>query len=210
LSELPKSCFSSFQYIKDKLESKDVPQTKPILSIENVVASASVDQKIDLKTVAEKFPDTEWNPDQFPGLVFRIKNPKTAILIFSSGKMVCTGGKSEDMAIKAVRIVVQQLRKNGIKIKNEAIVTVQNIVASANLGGKIHLEHAARIMPRSMYEPEQFPGLIHRMLDPKTVILLFASGKLVCTGAKKESDVYRSVHNLHNTLEEKGLMIYDT
>jgi transcription initiation factor TFIID TATA-box-binding protein len=105
---------------------------------------------------------------------------------------------------------VQQLRKGGVKVKNEPIVTVQNIVASANLGGKIHLEQAARLLPRSMYEPEQFPGLIHRMLDPKTVILLFASGKLVCTGARKESDVYRSVHNLHNTLEEKGLMMYDS
>jgi len=187
-----------------------MPQTKPIVSIENVVASATVEQKLDLSVITEKFPDTEWNPEQFPGLVFRIKSPKTAILIFSSGKMVCTGGKSEEMAVQAVNSVVRQMRKSGIKIKNEPIVTVQNIVASASLGGKIHLEHAARIMPRSMYEPEQFPGLIHRMLDPKTVILLFASGKLVCTGAKKESDVYRSVHNLHNTLEEKDLMIYDS
>jgi transcription initiation factor TFIID TATA-box-binding protein len=47
------------------------------------------------------------------------------------------------------------------------------------------------------------------MLDPKTVILLFSSGKLVCTGAKQEPDVYRSVNNLHALLEEKKLMIYD-
>ena len=187
-----------------------MPQTKPIVSIENVVASATVEQKLDLNEITKKFPDTEWNPDQFPGLVFRIKIPKTATLIFSSGKMVCTGGKSEEMAVKAVRSVVQQLRKGGVKVKNEPIVTVQNIVASINLGGKIHLEQAARTLPRSMYEPEQFPGLIHRMLDPKTVILLFASGKLVCTGAKKESDVYRSVHNVHSLLEEKNLMIYDS
>jgi len=46
------------------------------------------------------------------------------------------------------------------------------------------------------------------MPDPKTVILLFASGKLVCTGAKREADVYRSVNNLHVMLEEKGLMVY--
>ena len=77
------------------------------------------------------------------------------------------------------------------------------------MGGKIHLEQAARKLSRSMYEPEQFPGLIHRMIDPKTVLLLFASGKLVCTGAKKESDVYKSVHNIHALLEEKDLMRYD-
>ncbi|MCH2604764.1 MAG: TATA-box-binding protein [Candidatus Nitrosopelagicus sp.] len=186
-----------------------MPETKPIVSVENVVASASVDQKIDLNDVTKKFPDTEYHPDQFPGLVFRLESPRTATLIFRTGKMVCTGAKSEEMAIKAVKTVVQKLRKGKIKIKKDAVITVQNIVAAINLGGKIHLEQAARKLPRSMYEPEQFPGLIHRMLDPKTVILLFASGKLVCTGAKKEADVYRSVHNLHATLEEKELMIYD-
>ena len=123
--------------------------------------------------------------------------------------MVCTGAKSEDMARKAVNTVVHKLRKGKIKIKNEATVTIQNIVASINLGGRVYLEQAARTLPRSMYEPEQFPGLIHRMLDPKTVILVFASGKLVCTGGKTEEDVYRSVNLLHFMLEEKELMAYD-
>ena len=188
----------------------NMPQTKPMVNIVNVVASASVDQRIDLNAITKNFPDVEYHPDQFPGLVFRIRSPKTATLIFSSGKMVCTGAKSEEQAIKAVRSVVQKLRKGGIKIKKNAVIVIQNIVASASLGGKIHLEQAARSLPRSMYEPEQFPGLIHRMLDPKTVILLFASGKLVCTGAKKESEVYRAVHNLHTLLEEKELMIYES
>ena len=187
----------------------NMPQTKPIVSVENVVASADVMQKMDLNDITRKFPDVEYHPDTFPGLVFRLKIPKTATLIFTSGKMVCTGSKSEAMARKAVKTVVQNLRKGGIKVKKDAVVTIQNMVASINLGGKIHLEQAARTLPRSMYEPEQFPGLIHRMVDPKTVILLFSSGKLVCTGAKQEADVYRSVNNLHALLEEKELMIYD-
>jgi transcription initiation factor TFIID TATA-box-binding protein len=191
----------------DQLEN--MPQTKPVVSIVNVVASASVDQRMDLNEITRTFPDVEYHPDQFPGLVFRLKSPKTATLIFSSGKMVCTGAKSEEISRKAVQTVVQRLRKGGIKIKKDAVVEIQNIVASINLGGKIQLEQAARTLPRSMYEPEQFPGLIHRMLDPKTVILLFSSGKLVCTGAKKEPDVYRSVNNLHALLEEKNLMIYE-
>ena len=186
-----------------------MPETKPIVAIVNVVASASVDQKIDLNEITRKFPDVEYHPDQFPGLVFRLRTPKTATLIFTSGKMVCTGSKSEEMARKAVKTVVQMLRKGGIKIKKDAEVTIQNIVSSINLGGKVHLEKAARTLPRSMYEPEQFPGLIHRMLNPKTVILVFSSGKLVCTGAKNEQDVYQSVNNLHSLLEEKDLMIYD-
>ncbi len=184
-------------------------QTKPIIDIVNVVASATIDQKLDLNDITKKFPDVEYHPEQFPGAVFRLKTPKTATLLFTSGKMVCTGSKSEEMAVKAVNTVVQKLRKGGIKIKKNAVVTVQNIVSSINLGGKVHLEKAARTLPRSMYEPEQFPGLIHRMLDPKTVILVFSSGKLVCTGGKTEKDVYRSVNLLHSLLEEKDLMIYD-
>jgi transcription initiation factor TFIID TATA-box-binding protein len=186
-----------------------VTATKPIIEIVNVVASATIDQKLDLYKIQDKFPDVEYNPDIFPGAVFRLKNPKSSTLLFSTGKMVCTGTKSKESAVKAVGIVVQKLRKKRIRIKKDAIVTVQNIVSSINLGGKIHLERAARTLPRSMYEPEQFPGLIHRMLDPKTVILIFASGKLVCTGAKTESDVYRSVNSLHSLLEEKELMLYD-
>jgi len=186
-----------------------MPFTKPIISIENVVATGTINQKLDLKDVTKKFPDIEWHPEQFPGAVFRIKNPKTATLLFRTGKMVCTGAKSEELARKAVKTVVQKLRKGGIKIKKDATVTVQNIVASIDLGGKISLEQAARTLPRSMYEPEQFPGVIHRVIDPKTVILIFASGKLVCTGGKTAEDVYRSVNNLHTMLEEKNLMIYD-
>lgn len=185
-----------------------LPKTKALISIENVVASATVDQRIDLNEITRSFSDVEYHPDQFPGLVFRLKFPKTATLIFSSGKMVCTGSKSSEQAVKAVNLVVQKLRQGGISIKGEPKVVVQNIVASASLGGKVHLEEAARQLPKSMYEPEQFPGLIHRMKEPKTVILLFASGKLVCTGGKTELEVYTAINNLQETLEQRGLISY--
>src|SRR5579864_4484801 len=102
-----------------------MPQTKAIVSIENVVASASINQRVDLNQITKNFVDVEYHPDQFPGLVFRLKSPKTATLIFSSGKMVCTGAKSEEQAIKAVRSVVQKLRKGGIKIKKDPTIDIQ-------------------------------------------------------------------------------------
>lgn len=188
--------------------SRNMAQTKPIVSIENVVASVSVNQRIDLKEIVKHFPDTEYYPEKFLGLVYRLKSPKTATLIFSTGKFVCTGAKSEAQSINAVKTIVQELQKGKIKIKNEPEITIQNIVASVNLGGKVHLEPAARSMPRSIYEPEQFLGLIHRMFDPKAVMLIFASRKLVCAGTKKESEVYRAVHHIHAMLEEKNLMLY--
>jgi len=178
------------------------------VKIENVVASATLNQTIDLKAVVKGYPSVEYRPEQFPGLVFRLKRPKTATLIFHSGKMVCTGAKSEKEARSAVMKVIKELKKSGIVIIGKPELKIQNIVASANLNGMIDLEKSAYTLGKTMYEPEQFPGLIYRMDDPKVVILLFASGKLVCTGAKKEEDVYEAVDKLNKRLEEEDLIYY--
>lgn len=186
-----------------------LPKVKAILNIENVVASATLNQKVDLNAVVKGYPGVEYRPEQFPGLVFRLKRPKTATLIFSSGKMVCTGAKSEKESKRAVMKVVKELKKGGIIIISKPELKIQNIVASGGLGGMIDLEKAAYTLDHAMYEPEQFPGLIYRMAEPKVVILLFASGKLVCTGAKKEQDVYDAVDKLHKLLEETSLIFYE-
>jgi len=179
------------------------------ITVVNVVASASLDQKIDLLEILKVFRNVEYRPKQFPGLVFRLKRPKTATLIFASGKMVCTGARSEKMARRAVNKVVRELKNNGIIIKGKPKTVIQNMVASANLHGAIDLETAADILENVMYEPEQFPGLIYRMAEPKTVLLLFASGKIVCTGAKSEERVHESVLNIYGVLEDYDLLFKD-
>src|SRR3972149_11061051 len=179
------------------------------VSMENVVASATLNQKVDLNSVVKGYPGVEYRPEQFPGLVFRLKRPKAATLIFNSGKMVCTGAKSEKEARRAVIKVIKELKKGGIIIIGKPELKIQNIVASGILGGLVDLEKAAYTLEHTMYEPEQFPGLIYRMVEPKVVILLFASGKLVCTGAKKEEDVYVAVDKLHALLEETTLIFYE-
>jgi transcription initiation factor TFIID TATA-box-binding protein len=186
-----------------------MPRTKAIIHIQNVVASATLNQRVDLNAIVKSNLGVEYRPEQFPGLVFRLKRPKTATLIFNSGKMVCTGAKSEKEARRAVMNVIKELKKGGIIIVNKPELKIQNIVASASLGGKIDLEQAVSSLGKTMYEPEQFPGLIYRMDEPKVVILIFASGNLVCTGAKKEQDVYDAVHKLHESLEEQNLIFYD-
>jgi transcription initiation factor TFIID TATA-box-binding protein len=168
-----------------------------------------LNQKVDLNAVVKSYPGVECRPEQFPGLVFRLKRPKTATLIFNSGKMVCTGAKSEEEARRAVMKVIKELKKGGIIIISKPELKIQNIVASVSLGGVIDLEKAAYTLAKTMYEPEQFPGLIYRMDEPKVVILLFASGKLVCTGAKKEQDVYDAVRKLHKILEDQDLIFYE-
>jgi transcription initiation factor TFIID TATA-box-binding protein len=185
-----------------------MPKTKAIINIQNVVAAATLNQKVDLNAVVKSFPGVEYRPEQFPGLVFRIKRPKTATLIFNSGKMVCTGARSEKEARRAVMTVVKELKKGGIIIVSKPDLKVVNIVASVTLGGKVELEQAVDKLGKTMYEPEQFPGLIYRMDEPKVVMLIFASGNLVCTGARKEQDVYEAVHKLHEILEEQDLIFY--
>jgi len=186
-----------------------MPKTKAIITIQNVVAAATLNQKVDLNAVVKSFPGVEYRPEQFPGLVFRLKRPKTATLIFNSGKMVCTGAKSENESRRAVMTVVKELKKSGIVIIRKPDMKVVNIVASASLGGNVDLEKAVTTLGKTMYEPEQFPGLIYRMGEPKVVILIFASGNLVCTGAKKEQDVYDAVNKLHGILEEQNLIFYE-
>jgi transcription initiation factor TFIID TATA-box-binding protein len=186
-----------------------MPKVEASINIENVVGTAKLNQSIDLNAVVKGNPGVEYRPEQFPGLVFRLKRPKTATLIFGSGKMVCTGAKSEKESKRAVLKVVNELKKSGIIIIGKPELKIVNIVASASLGGMIDLEKCAYSLRGTMYEPEQFPGLIYRMDEPTVVILVFASGKLVCTGAKKEQDVYEAVDKLHKTLEEEELIYYE-
>ncbi len=179
------------------------------------MASASLEHGIDLQAVVKAFPTAEYRPKVFPGLVFHTKRPKTAILIFRTGKMVCTGGRSEKEARKALRKIVRKMKKMGMVIHGKLHIKIQNIVASVILGGKVDLEgfyEAGGIGSgrRMMYEPEQFPGVIYRMEDPKAVILIFASGKLVCTGTTKEEEVYQAVENLNQKLDENDAIIYES
>ncbi len=186
----------------------------PDIKIVNVVASASLDHGINLHDIVKAFPGVEYRPEFFPGLVFRIKRPRTATLIFRTGKMVCTGAKSEKEVRRALKKVFRKLKKK-ITIHGKLHIKIQNIVASVILGGKVDLESIFEtggkisLGGKMMYEPEQFPGLIYRMENPKVVILIFSSGKLVCTGAKKEEDVPQAVMKLRRELDENDAIIYD-
>jgi len=175
-------------------------------TIQNIVASVTVGEAIDLDAVVMNFPSVEYRPEQFPGLVFRLEKPKTTTLIFHSGKMVCTGAKSTRDVQEAVGKVLQELKEKGIINHGEPRIQIQNIVSTATLGGDIDIEKAAYMLGRTMYEPEQFPGAIYRMDEPKVVFLIFASGKVVIVGAKSEEEPTLAARRLKESLEENGLI----
>ncbi len=179
---------------------------KPSARIENVVASVIMNQTFDLDAILGNVPGAEYSPEKFPGLVYRIPKPRTATLIFSTGKMVCTGAKSVKEVHAAVKKIVANLKDRNIVIIGAPEITIQNIVASANLYAEVNLEKAAFLLENVMYEPEQFPGLIYRMADPKVVLLIFSSGKMVCTGAKHEDEVNVAAEKICQKLSTLGVL----
>ncbi len=176
------------------------------VTIENVVASTSLGQKFDLGLITVSLDKVEYEPEQFPGLVHHLDEPKAAALIFGSGKIVCTGAKSIEEATLAIHRTIDKIRSAGIEINTEPEIVVQNVVATANLNAELNLDAIAIALDNTEYEPEQFPGLVYRMEDPKVVLLLFGSGKIVCTGAKSIDDAERATENVRKTLQELGLI----
>lgn len=172
------------------------------------MASSNVGIELDLGTLALSLNGAEYEPESFPGLIYRLKDPKSATLLFRSGKLVCTGSRSLGNVKKAIDTVIVDLKKAGIKITGAPEIVVQNIVASADLGQEINLNAIAISLglERVEYEPEQFPGLVYRLTEPKVVVLLFGSGKLVCTGARVPQDVEAAVRKIREELQSIGML----
>ncbi|MGP8012476.1 MAG: TATA-box-binding protein [Halobacteriota archaeon] len=183
-------------------------EPRDTIKIENVVASTGIGIEIDLKQVTLGLEGADYNPKRFPGLVYRTKNPKTAALLFRSGKIVCTGAKSIDEVHKGLENVFQSLRNIGIEVKGTPEIKVSNIVSSADLHSVLNLNAIAigLGLENIEYEPEQFPGLVYRLSDPKVVILLFGSGKLVITGGRKPEDAVNAVDRIVKELKSLSFL----
>ncbi|MFC1787041.1 TATA-box-binding protein [Halobacteriota archaeon] len=178
------------------------------IKIENVVASTAIGVEIDLVEISQVLEGADYDPEQFPGLVYRTKDPKAAALIFRSGKIVCTGAKSIDNVGESLQIVFGKLGELGIDVVGEPQIIVQNIVASADLKSELNLNAIAvgLGLENIEYEPEQFPGLVYRIKEPKVVVLIFGSGKLVITGGKKPEDIEAAVKKVSKDLKGLGLL----
>ena len=164
--------------------------------VQNIVATASLGKPVPLTKLARTQPNTEYNPETFPGLVLRVKEPKSAVLVFSSGNLVCTGTKSISQVRQVIDAVIKQLKKINVNITTKPKITVQNIVASGTIELKLNLNFLALEMENTEYEPEQFPGLVYKLVDPTATFLLFSNGKLVCTGTKNKGQLEDSMSQL--------------
>ena len=198
-----------------KTKSKKKATKKPLKSVKgektperdlkvvNIVVSSSLEHDIPLEKMAATLSNTEYNPEQFPGLVIRIKDPKTSALIFSSGKIVCTGARTLEDVHAAVKKIIKSLEKINVKIKIEPVIKIQNIVASGSVGMDLNLNTLAMKLDNTEYEPEQFPGLVYKLHVPvKATFLLFSNGKIVCTGTKSEEQANKALDKLIENLKK--------
>ncbi len=177
-----------------------MPKTN--LKIQNIVATTSLNTKVPLVKLVRSQTNTEYNPEQFPGLVLRIKKPKSAVLVFSSGNLVCTGTKSIKQVNEVIVQVIRQLRKIGVHVKEKPKINVQNIVASGSINIVMNLNELALKLENTEYEPEQFPGLVYKLNEPNATFLLFSNGKLVCTGTKNKKQLEEAMKQLLKNTKE--------
>ena len=188
--------------MKKKTQPKTKEPYKRDIQVVNIVVSTSLEHDIPLEKMAATLSNTEYNPEQFPGLVIRIKDPKTSALIFSSGKVVCTGARSMDKVEEAVKNIIKSLEKINVKITIKPKIIIQNIVASGSVGFDLNLNTLAMKLENTEYEPEQFPGLVYKLPQAKATFLLFSNGKIVCTGTKSEEQVYAALEKLIENLNK--------
>ena len=183
------------------MTEKSIKGKKPIkgkktIEVVNIVVSTSLEHDIPLEKMAATLSNTEYNPEQFPGLVIRIREPKTSALIFSSGKVVCTGARSMEKVEESIEKIIKSLKKIGIEITIKPKISIQNIVASGSVGMDLNLNVLAMKLDNTEYEPEQFPGLVYKLNEAKATFLLFSNGKIVCTGTKSEQEVHDALDKL--------------
>jgi transcription initiation factor TFIID TATA-box-binding protein len=182
---------------------------KSTIDIVNVVASTKLAEAFDLLKIEAELEGAEYNKKKFPGLVYRVRGPKAAFLIFTSGKIVCTGAKNVEDVRTVIINLAKTLKSIGFeKINLEPEIHVQNIVASADLKTRLNINaiDLGLGLENVEYEPEQFPGLVYRIKQPKVVVLIFSSGKLVITGGKSPEDCEEGARIVRMQLENKGLL----
>ncbi|MBU3912927.1 MAG: TATA-box-binding protein [Nanoarchaeota archaeon] len=179
------------------------------LKVQNIVATTSLGKPISLTKLARTQSNTEYNPETFPGLILRVKKPKSAVLVFTSGNLVCTGTKSIQQVKQVIDIVIKQLRKINVKITDKPKINVQNIVASGSIDIVLNLNVLALELENTEYEPEQFPGLVYKLVEPTATFLLFSNGKLVCTGTKNKQQLDDSMKQLIKNIKETMKRIAD-
>ena len=173
------------------------------INIVNIIASTRIEGSIDIETLSQKLSNATYEPEMFPGLIYRRIKPKSTIIMFLSGKISSHGAKSEDEAKQAIVTTIEEIEDIGCIIGSTKIgdINIENVVGSGDLGYELELEYIVSHLHYAMYEPDQFPGLIYRPFNDSVVCLMFSSGKVVIVGGKSENQIKKVFQDTENVLK---------
>jgi transcription initiation factor TFIID TATA-box-binding protein len=178
------------------------------LKIENIVASKIVSDSLNIEQLSKQIPDSNYKPEEFNGLTIKLEKPKVAVLVLSSGKLVCTGAKNQDELKTAFNKVSNKLKDDGVIIVKKSSMEIINYVVSTDYKKEMHLSSISKglLADNVSYAPEQFPGLIFQVKDSCVNIILFSSGKLVCTGSKSLEEASGHIKMMEEKLSSLGVL----
>ncbi|SEP11325.1 TATA binding protein of transcription factor TFIID [Halorientalis persicus] len=159
-----------------------------MVSIANTVGSGDLGVELDVTEVEKDLdlPFTEYDPSNYHGLYIRLVDGGPLITLYRSGKYIISGCSTFEQLYKTNDAFLTTLSELDIvDAETETGFTVQNVVCTAQLDDPVDLNtlSIALGLESVEYEPEQFPGLIYRPADHPAVLLVFANGKIVITGA---------------------------
>lgn len=174
------------------------------LEVVNAVGSGDLGIEIDLNRLASDVKEVEFDPYKYPGAYVRLEGVGPLITVYRTGKYIITGSKSDEEAYSCRKQFLKLLTEAGVLNEPEdAWFSMQNYVCTGELDQVQNLNALAigLGLEYTEYEPEQFPGLVFRSDDHPVVILIFASGKVVVTGAKDIDAAEEAFQSLKEDLD---------
>jgi len=177
-----------------------VNELREEIKIANTVSTAELNQKVDISSFNEY---AHLHSDLNLYRCGYVKDDKMTgrVTVFGNGKMISVGTKSPEESFRELRKAMKIMSEYGLVKSCRLNPQVRNLVANTDFKKRLDIEKLARTIPKSMYEPEQFAGLIHRM-QGSVVALIFATGKAIVVGSKTKEEINSAFFHLRQHLDE--------
>lgn len=174
----------------------------PEINIENVVASSIISHGLDLVNICSSLNETEYDPHQFPALLYQQRVPRCLIILFNNGKLICTGSNDIKDTENVIFEFVERVKRCGEIIFENIEIEIQSIIASAELKKKLNINiiYNARLLHNAEISTDEINALIYRPVLEGVTCLIFPSGKIAFTGAKNIAQVGKILRELKEKL----------
>jgi transcription initiation factor TFIID TATA-box-binding protein len=183
-------------------------ESSKMLTTSNIMGIVKISDELNLEKIYMGLEDSSYEPEQYSGLVYRNVDPQGTVTLFKTGKIICTGVKDKKIVKKIISDLVDKLRSLEIPVYNNYKIQIKNMVFTRTLGHPINLAKVALSfgLENVDYEPDDFPGLIFKITEPKATFILFGSGKIICTGSESNTVAEEAYSKLERKLKRYKIL----